>query len=102
MKKLSLVLILVCLTGAMVFAGGNKAASSGGSGGMGNSLVLYSSMTDNDLTNLLKGFGEKYPNIEVEIVNGSAGELTSRIEAESDNPQGDLMWGGLNNSDGDT
>lgn len=64
-------------------------------------LVLYSSMTENDLNNLLKCFGARYPDINVEIVNGSAGELTARIRAEKDNPQGDIMWGGLSNSDGD-
>src|SRR5699024_9566585 len=64
-------------------------------------LVLYSSMTENDITNLLEGFGEEYPDIDVEVVNGSAGELTARIGAESNNPQGDIMWGGLSNSDGD-
>lgn len=103
MKKLSSVFILVCLTGALVFAaGGNQAAPSGGAGGLRGDLVLYSTMTDHDLTNLLSGFGAKYPNINVEVVNGSAGELTSRIAAESANPQGDLMWGGLNSGDGDT
>ena len=55
-----------------------------------SNLVLYSSMTDNDLNNLVRLFGEKYPNITVEIVNGSAGELTSRINAEKNRPQGVL------------
>jgi iron(III) transport system substrate-binding protein len=67
---------------------------------LGKSLVLYSSMTENDLTNLLKGFAMLYPEIKVEVVNGSAGELTARITAEKNKPQGDLMWGGLSNSDG--
>lgn len=66
-----------------------------------DNLILYSSMTENDIDNLIKGFNEKYPDIEVEVVNGSAGELTSRITAESGNPQGDVMWGGLNPGDGD-
>lgn len=69
---------------------------------IGDSLVLYSSMTENDLDNLIEKFNEKYPDCEVEVVNGSAGELTARIAAEADNPQGDVMWGGLSNSDGDT
>jgi len=64
-------------------------------------LVLYSSMTENDLTNLLKGFKEVHLEYEVEVVNGSAGELTARITAEKNKPQGDLMWGGLSNSDGE-
>lgn len=67
-----------------------------------DSLVLYSSMTENDLNNLIDLFNEKYPDCEVEVVNGSAGELTARITAEKGNPQGDIMWGGLSNSDGDT
>ena len=58
-------------------------------------LVLYSSMTDNDIDNLIEAFNEVYPNVEVEVVNGSAGELAARIRAEKDNPQGDLQWGGL-------
>ena len=69
--------------------------------GIGDTLVLYSSMTENDLNNLIEGFNEVYPDVEVEVVNGSAGELTARIKAEKDNPQGDLMWGGLADSDGD-
>lgn len=67
-----------------------------------DSLVLYSSMTENDLDNLIEKFNELYPDCEVEVVNGSAGELTARIAAEAANPQGDIMWGGLSNSDGDT
>ncbi|HQO56952.1 MAG TPA: extracellular solute-binding protein [Clostridia bacterium] len=65
-------------------------------------LVLYSSMTDNDLNNLIDSFGELYPDVEIEIVNGSGGELLARIRAEKENPQGDVMWGALSNSDGDT
>ena len=63
-------------------------------------LVLYSSMTDNDIDNLIEAFNEKYPNVEVEVVNGSAGELQARTRAEAGNPQGDLQWGGLSPSDG--
>jgi iron(III) transport system substrate-binding protein len=93
MKKVFLVFLIVCIVGGSVFAGGGRDAGR-------NRLVLYSSMTDNDLDNLLIGFGQKHPDIRIEIVNGSAGELTSRIRAESHNPQGDIMWGGLNMSDG--
>lgn len=68
---------------------------------IGDSLIIYSSMTENDLDNLIELFNESYPDCEVEVVNGSAGELTARIAAEKSNPQGDIMWGGLSNSDGD-
>lgn len=78
------------------------AACSSSEEGDNNRLVLYSSMTENDLnviTDLLQG---EFPDIEIEIVNGSAGELTTRISSESSNPQGDMMWGGLDTLDGDT
>jgi iron(III) transport system substrate-binding protein len=72
------------------------------SAGKAETLVLYSTMTENDLTNLLKGFNEKYPAVTVEVVTGGTGELLSRIKAEAHTPQGDLMWGGLSSVDGDT
>lgn len=76
-------------------------ASSEESVDLGDSLVLYSSMTENDLNNLIDGFNAVYPDINIEVVNGSAGELTARIAAEANAPQGDIMWGGLNSGDGD-
>lgn len=81
------------------------ACSGGGEGGGedGNmDLVLYSSMTENDLGTLTGLLEEEFPGIAVEIVNGSAGELTTRIQSESGSPQGDMMWGGLDTADGDT
>lgn len=82
-------------------AADTTAAAEAASEDIGKSLVMYSSMTENDLDNLIEKFNEIYPDCEVEVVNGSAGELTARIEAEKANPQGDMMWGGLSNSDGD-
>lgn len=55
-------------------------------------LVLYSSMTDPDLDALITCFNEKYPDIEVEVVNGSAGELTTRLTGEASNPV--ATWSG--------
>ncbi len=69
---------------------------------LGDTLVLYSSMTEFDLDALITCFNEVYPDIEVEVVSGSVGEYTSRIAAEAENPQGDVTWGGLCDSDGDT
>ena len=119
MKKIFTILLCISLLLSMSACGGgsgSSAASSApaGTGGetatdapveagdsLESSLVLYSSMTENDLSNLLDGFSAIYPDVEVEVVNGSAGELTARIAAEAGNPQGDIMWGGLNTGDGD-
>ncbi|MBO5666546.1 MAG: extracellular solute-binding protein, partial [Firmicutes bacterium] len=74
--------------------GGDAPAASG-------ELVLYSTMTENDLDALLTCFGEVYPDITVEVVNGSAGELTTRLTGEASAPVGDMVWGGMADSDGD-
>jgi len=88
MKKiltLALSLIMV-LTAACAFAG--------------SEVQLYSTMTEADLDALITCFNEVYPDIEVIVTNGSAGELTTRIAGEAGNPQGDLVWGGMADSDG--
>ncbi len=66
----------------------------------GGELQLYSTMTEADLDALITCFNAKYPDIEVIQTNGSAGELTARIAGEAENPQGDLVWGGMADSDG--
>ncbi len=68
---------------------------------IGDSLVLYSTMTEGDLDALISCFNEVYPDVNVEVVSGTIGETTSRIAAEASNPQGDMVWGGLADSDGD-
>ena len=95
MKKI-LALILAFV---MVFA---LAGIASADDDLGDTVVLYSSMTEFDLEALITCFNEVYPDIEVEVVSGSVGEYTSRIAAEADNPQGDVTWGGLCDSDGYT
>ena len=68
---------------------------------LGDTLVLYSSMTEADLDALKPCFNEVSPDIEIEVISGSAGEFTAKIQAEAGNPQGDVTWGGLADSDGD-
>lgn len=99
MKKILCVAVALVAMVSMVWAAGGK-DSGAKSDGLGNTLVLYSTMTEFDLEALLACFGEKYPNINVEVVSGTIGETTSRIAAEAGNPQGDCTWGGLADSDG--
>lgn len=82
-------------------SGSTQSSESDSDAAAGNSLVLYSSMTDNDLTALGGLLDGQFPGIDIEVVNGSAGELTTRIQSEKGNPQGDMMWGGLDVADGD-
>lgn len=57
-------------------------------------LVLYTSAGASEYELIVKLFNEKYPDIKVDIVTAGTGELTSRINAEKDNPYGDVLMGG--------
>ena len=41
------------------------------------------------------------PDVNVEFISGSLGELTARVDAEKENPQADIIFGGLSQTDGD-
>ena len=94
-KKIAAVGGIAALGLALAACGGSAEADS-------DRLVLYSTMTENDLNIMMGLLEDEFPGIDIELVNGSAGELTTRIRSESSNPQGDMMWGGLDTLDGDT
>ena len=106
-KKLAIILAAVMATALCACGGGGggseekSEAASGSAGDLGTELVLYTPMTDSDIEALLTCFNEKYPDINVDVVSGSIGELTAKIQAEADNPQADLVWGGVQDSDGE-
>ena len=68
---------------------------------LSGTLVVYSTQTDADHEVFLKIFNEKYPNVKVEFTNDSLGALIARAKAEKENPQADVIFGGLSQSDGD-
>ncbi len=57
-------------------------------------LVLYTSFPQARKEQLVNGFSETY-GIEVTLVEAGTSELTARIESEKDNPQGDVLIGGM-------
>ena len=106
-KILALVLALVMALSLAACGNSNTPTTSGSASGSGDEpatlsgdLVLYCTMTENDINALLDCFAEVYPDINVEVVNGSAGELVTRLQGEASNPVGDLVWGGMADSDG--
>lgn len=84
MKKIIALALALCMVFAIV------AVSASAEEDIGDTLVLYSTMTEKDLEALIDGFAEVYPDCEIEVVSGTIGETTSRIAAEADNPQGDV------------
>jgi len=63
------------------------------------SLVLYSPANDEEYFLVVDAFQEKYPDINIEVVQGGSGELKTRLESEQENPQADVMFGGLTFAD---
>ena len=100
MKKMLAILLAFAMVFALAACGGGE-SEEGDAPAASGELVLYSSMTEHDLDALITSFNEVYPDITVEVVNGSAGELTTRLTGEAAAPVGDLVWGGMADSDGD-
>ncbi len=57
-------------------------------------LVVYSPNPDEEITNILNTFAEKY-NVEVELQPMGTGECFTRLDSEKGNPQADVMFGGV-------
>lgn len=62
-------------------------------------LVLYSPANDEEYNMIVDAFMEKYPDVEIEVVQGGSGELKTRLDSEKNNPQADVMFGGLTQAD---
>ena len=62
-------------------------------------LVVYSAANNEEYNMIMDPFKAKYPNIEIEVVEGGSGELKTRLVGELQNPQADVMFGGLTQAD---
>jgi len=56
-------------------------------------ITVYTALEDELVTEYLKSFHTKYPNIKLNVVRESTGIITARLIAEKDNPQADVVWG---------
>lgn len=56
-------------------------------------LNIYTALEDDQISYYLEGFKEKYPDVTINITRDSTGIVTSKLLAEKDNPQADLIWG---------
>lgn len=98
MKRITILLLVALIAVFGAFASGGKESAS--TSGIGNDLVIYTSNTEAEIAAMLLPFQDLYPDVNIEIVNGSFGELFARIQAEKDDPVADIMLGGLSSTDG--
>lgn len=91
-KFLSITLLFV-LSIFTILAGCSSDDDKTSGGKDSKELVVYSPNPIEFNEPLIKEF-EDETGIKVEVISAGAGELLKRIEAEGDNPLGDVMWGG--------
>ncbi|WP_163468198.1 putative 2-aminoethylphosphonate ABC transporter substrate-binding protein [Fusobacterium sp. IOR10] len=56
-------------------------------------INIYTALETEQIPEYLKGFKEKYPNIKLNVIRDSTGIIISKLLAEKDNPQADVIWG---------
>ena len=64
-------------------------------GSMANAgeITVYSSLEDDEIADYLKEVKKDLPDIKVNVLRLSTGDLGARILAEKDNPKHDVIWG---------
>lgn len=56
-------------------------------------LVIYNAGTSELIEDTVRAFRAEHPEIEVTVISAGVGQHTTRIEAEADNPRGDIFFG---------
>lgn len=56
-------------------------------------ITVYTSLEEDEVAHYLEIAGQDMPDLEVNVLRLSTGDLGARILAESDNPRHDVIWG---------
>lgn len=70
------------------------AAALAGGAAQAQTVILYSSNNTDTIDTALEAVKKTMPKLDVRPVTGGTGTLMKRIEAEAQNPRGDLFWSG--------
>lgn len=57
-----------------------------------NEITIYTTQESEDVEFLLQDFKEKYPDIKLNVIKGTTGDITAKLLLEKDNPQADVIW----------
>lgn len=94
MKKMLLTMMITAIALAPLAASGTQESEDAKSY---ETLHIYTALDTEEAQFYIDAF-EKETGIDVEFVRMSAGEVLARIEAEKENPQGSVWYGGSNTS----
>jgi len=83
MKKIGFILISV-LVSCVLFSGLAMAKEK---------VVIYTSLENEEVVDYLKAAKAALPDLDIQAIRLSTGELGARMLAEKDNPQADCVWG---------
>ncbi|RXW31313.1 extracellular solute-binding protein [Propioniciclava flava] len=99
MKRRTFLMLSSAVAGGFAVSGcsGTTQPAGGGASGGSTALSLYSSSPKDQYEPAVSAF-KKSTGIDVEVVSAGTGELIKRIQAEGNNPQADVQWGGLGQS----
>ena len=102
MKRiLSLVLIAMLVLSCAAFAEGAKPSwVREDPSSIGDRVVVYSTLDDAQQQTVEAIWYEYYPDCTIEWISDSVGKLVARARGEINNPQADVLMGGLFESDG--
>ena len=101
MKKFFQLLMTGAMALSLTACGGSSAPAASGDaaapadGGGSTTLVVYSPNSDTEVDMVIPAF-EEATGIKIELVSAGTGECVERIDAEKENPQADVLWGGMN------
>lgn len=65
----------------------------GGAAAQAGTITAYTSLEEDDVRVYLESFSAAHPDITVEVLRLSTGDLGARMLAEKANPQHDVIWG---------
>jgi len=95
MRKVSIFLVVFFLVLSIgVFASGQTDNNMEESSSEKGKVTLYSSNNQGDIDFAITLFNKLHPNISVSVVRAGTGATMQRIQAETENPLGDIFWSG--------
>lgn len=83
--------VTMALTGCS--SGGAVETNAGKEGKEQKELTIYTAIEEAQINTYLEPFKKEHPEVNLNIVRASTGDITARLIAEKDNPQADVVWG---------